>query len=199
MPSDLIDDDDHGMPLISHDLDVQIAYERMRRHGESHAMAEMLATHTFPGVKGTDSVFMAGRKLDGQQFEEEAPPTAQHHMALAKRAGVNTTGKYYQGTLARFPGDPRAWVSGLGDVRRICQERNIGVAGAVNIEGPKYGDGYVPPERYKCDDSIVAEHVDTVIGERPVSAKEREEITETTAARLAGAHGQAKRVPGSLL
>ncbi len=179
-------------PWVSDDQAIQFSYEEMRRNGESHAIAEMLATRSFPGVKGTDSVFMQGRKLDGQQFEEAPPNVGAHHMELARKAGVNTSGKYYSGTMARFPGDPRAWVSGLGDVRRIARERQMGVSGAVEIPAPKYGDGYVPPEHYRVDDSSVAEHVDSIIGERPdpVSPKEREEIADQVATRLAGAWGQ---------
>lgn len=172
-----------------HGVHAAVHYVRMRRDGESHNMAEMLATRSFPGVKGTDSVFMEGRHLDGSQFEKDAPNVGQHHLELARKAGVNVTGKYYSGTLARFPGDPRAWISGLGDVKRIAEERNIGVAGAVNIPAPKYGDGYVPPERYKVDDSIVAEHVDDIIGERPIKGSEYRELLAETSKKLSGVKG----------
>ncbi len=178
------------LPTISDDPYIQGRYVMMRQSGESHSIAEMLATRTFPGVKGTDAVFMEGRKLGGQQFEKDAPNIGPHHLALAEAAGVNVTGKYYSGTLARFPGDPRAWISGLGDVRRIAEERQIGAVGAVSIDAPKYTDGYVPPERYKVDDSIVAERVDDIIGERPVSPKQMEELKETVAKQLAGVKGQ---------
>ena len=185
----MLTEDCVAWPQISLNEQVQTSYQLMRQNGESHSIAEMLATRSFPGVKGTDSVFMQGRKLGGQQFEDTAPNVGEHHMAMAAKAGVNTSGKWYSGTMAEFPGDPRAWVSGLGDVRRIAKERGIGVAGAVNIEPSKYGDGYVVPERYRVDDSLVAEHVDEVIGERPVSPRELDEIKATVTQRLSGVHG----------
>ncbi len=183
--------DEHfvAWPRISNNAAQQAAYDRMRAAGESHSMAEMLATRSFPGVKGTDSVFMEGRKLGGQQFEADGPGVGQHHLAAAAAAGVNTSGKWYSGALARYPGDPRAWVSGLGDVRRIARERNIGLTGAVEIPSPKYGDGYVPPAKYAAAPSIVREHVEAAIGDQPISAGEREALTETVQKKLAGVRG----------
>ncbi len=143
----------------------------------------------FPGIKGTDSVFMEGRKLDGQQFEDAPADVGARYLSLAKTAGVSTTGKYYSGTLARFPGDPRAWVSGLSDVRRIAQERNIGVTGAVNIEAPKYGDGYVPPEKYQVDERLVAERVAAIVAASDEPVKDVGELTANVAKQMAGVWG----------
>lgn len=177
-------------PTVSDDVRVQDRYAAMRAAGESHSMAEMLATRSFPGLKGTDAVFMEGRKLGGQQFESLPRHMGQMYLEEAAKANVNVSGKYYLGTVARFPGDPKAWVSGLGDVRRIAKERGVAVVGAVNIDAPKYADGYVPPEKYRVDDSIVAEHVDNVIGERPASLRELADVRESVAKRLSGVHGK---------
>ncbi len=144
---------------VSDDFDTQVRYWQIRFKGESHAMAEMLATRSFPGLKGTDSVFMEGRKLGGQQFEGLPRYMGEQYVSQALAAGVNPAGKYYSGTLARFPGDPRAWITGLGDARRIAAERGIGLTGAVTVDAPRYADGYVPPDTYKVDERIVNEHV----------------------------------------
>ena len=50
----------------------------------------------------------------------------------AKAAGVSTKGKKYMSSLARFPGDPEAWVSGKGDAERILDERGWGSEGLIN-------------------------------------------------------------------
>ena len=135
------------------------AIERLRRlEAMPSRMDEVLASGRFPGIKGTDAVFMEGRKLGGQQFEGLPAHMGREYVNVAERAGVNTAGKYYVGTIAEFPMDPRAWVSGLGDVKRVAEERGIGVTGAVNVAAPKYADGYVPPDRYKVADDIVEKH-----------------------------------------
>ncbi len=40
--------------------DELIRYVEMRLRGESHKMAEVLATRKFPGLKGTDAIFWEG-------------------------------------------------------------------------------------------------------------------------------------------
>lgn len=42
---------------------------------------------------------------------------------LARAAGVSTTGKWYNPALARFLGDPEAWVSGMDDIKQRCIQR----------------------------------------------------------------------------
>ncbi len=178
-------DDYVAWPLVSHNEAEQARYVQMRQDGQTHNFAEMLATRSFPGVKGTDSVFMEGRKLGGQQFEGLPRPMGQRYLDVAAKAGVNVSGKYYSGTLARFPMDPRAWVSGLGDVRRIARERNVGLSGAVEIASPKYADGYVPPEKYQVAEEIVDRHVGELAGDGPVTAEVRAEVAK----KLAGVKG----------
>ena len=117
--------------VISRNPEVQARYEEMRRNGESHAMAEMLATRSFPGLR-TDSEFNKGR-CNGNQFEE-TPWLGDYYRARAEEAGVSVTGKYYQSTLARFPGDPEAWVGGRGDVEKICLQRGWGCEGSVQVD-----------------------------------------------------------------
>jgi hypothetical protein len=116
-----------GLPFVSKRPDVQASYIRMRINGESHTMAEMLALRKFPGVKGTDSQFMAGTHSQDSTIDQVR---YQH----AKLAGVDTNGKRYIAGLARFPNDPEAWVSGASDVLRICEERGWNCHGAVEYE-----------------------------------------------------------------
>jgi hypothetical protein len=69
---------------------------------------------------------------------------ARNIVTLANRAGINVSGKYYAGGLAdgRGPADPRAWVSGADDIKRVAMERNLTVSGAVDHKG-------IPVERAK--------------------------------------------------
>ena len=105
-------------PIVSSDLVVQARYENMRLDGQSHNMAEMLATRSFPGVK-TDAVVNEGK------FSGDRGKVGPHQLWLkqqAEAAGVSTAGKWYCSGLASFPGDPTAWVGDRGDVLRIARE-----------------------------------------------------------------------------
>lgn len=71
----------------------------------------------------TDTTFYAGVKMEGGQFDNYCRPL---YTQPAKDAGVSINGKHYQHGLARFPGDPEAWVDNLGDVKRILEKRGHG-------------------------------------------------------------------------
>jgi hypothetical protein len=94
-------------------------------------LAEMFATGKTPRVK-SDATFLQGH-VNGNDFEDSAPGVADYYRKVAESHGQNTTGKKYMHGLARFPGDPEAWVSGRGDVERVCRERGWGCEGAVNV------------------------------------------------------------------
>jgi hypothetical protein len=112
-----------------HTVEDCVNYARMRRMGESHRMAEILALRTFPATR-TDKEFLKGTH---EQFAD-APGVGDRYKAIAEAHGLNTNGLVYIRGLARFPGDPQAWVSGRGDVSRIAEERGWGVHGAVEVE-----------------------------------------------------------------
>lgn len=126
-----------GEPLvrISPDDRVQLAYERMRHKGVSHNLAEMFALQHPPQLAGTDAIFNEGR-CNGNQFEG-AEWLGDAYRRQAAEAGVDVKGKTYLGGLAAFPGDPRAWVSDLGDVKKVCEERGWGCRGAVSVKAPE--------------------------------------------------------------
>lgn len=118
------------MLVVSQDPRVQLRYEEMVASGQSHNMAEMLACRAFPGLR-TDAEFLKG-KCNGNEFEDQ-PGLGNFYAAEAARHGVNHVGKTYVSGLARYPGDPEAWISGRGDAERICRERGWGCEGSVNV------------------------------------------------------------------
>ena len=118
-------------------------FVKLRSEGASERWAEMCALQKPPGVKGTDRAFMQGR-MNNQQLDEMPVDHAQNIVTLARRAGINVSGKYYAGGLAdrRGVADPKAWVSSIDDIRRVAMERNLTVSGAVEHKG-------IPVERPK--------------------------------------------------
>jgi hypothetical protein len=112
-------------------------YDRCIANGCSPRLAELLASRTFPGVRGTDREFLRGLHA------AEEDDTVRDYRREAEALGVSTSGKKYLSTLAIRPGDPRAWVSGLDDVRAVLAERGWGCRGAIEVE-PRLRD--TPPE-----------------------------------------------------
>lgn len=122
-------------PRIGWEAEVQDRYVSMRRNGVTHKLAEMLARKKGPGLK-TDSEFLKGRR-DGKDFARD-PKMGMYYKQLAERAGVSVNGKVYQRSLASYPGDPKAWVDGRGDVERVCLERGYNCEGMVTVkQGPR--------------------------------------------------------------
>jgi hypothetical protein len=116
--------------------EVQDRYVGMVEDGVSPRFAEMCALQSPPGVKGTDRSFMQGR-YNNEQFNSMPADHAQNMITLAKRAGINPSGKYYASGLAdkRGPADPMAWVDSSSDVVRVAKARNLTVEGAVQHKG----------------------------------------------------------------
>lgn len=65
------------------------------------------------------------------------PDHARNIVTLARRAGINPSGKYYSSAIAdhRGPADPAAWVDSTADVKRVAMQRNLTVTGAVEHKG----------------------------------------------------------------
>jgi hypothetical protein len=155
---------------ISRDFDVQVRYWQMRFRGQSHNLAEMLATRSFPGVK-TDATFNHGR-CNGNQFETH-PALGDQYRRLADAAGVSTTGKFYSSGLADFPGDPTAWVSDRGDVLRVARLKGMRVRGDVEHdpgEREPMPDVPIAPEIVK---GFVDDYMTQDTGERRADVEER--------------------------
>lgn len=178
-------------PFVSDVESVQAHYELCRQNGCAHALAEMLATRTFPGTKGTDRSFMQGRmhQTGGQQFEHLPQWMGQEYVRKALAAGVNPTGKWYSGGLARFPGDPKAWVDGLSDVKRVAEERGAEVSGAIDIPAPSGQE--VAPRPYRVAPDILQARVAEAVAENPDlgHGNKRLDLEEALTAKLAGVHG----------
>ncbi len=135
------------MPIVSDNPEVQRRYMQMRDEGVSHLLAEMFALQA-PPMSNSDREFLEGH-VNGNQFEK-TPRIGDHYKAQATAAGISTTGKVYLSGLAdgRQGGDPGAWISGRGDVQRVCEERGMSCQGSVQVaarqEEPKPGPRLAP-------------------------------------------------------
>lgn len=71
-------------------------------------------------------------RTNGNQFKSEA--MREHYLGAAKKAGIGTAGKKYDYSLARYPGDPKAWVGSDTDVRQVLEHRGWGSKGKVKVK-----------------------------------------------------------------
>ena len=100
-------------PIVSDHPPVQSHYEKCRRSGTSHSLAEMLAFRQPPASR-TDVEFFRGRKTlrdeyDGtdEDFKELIDSSGRH----GYKPGTNDV---YLPTIARFHGDPEAFIQPTG-------------------------------------------------------------------------------------
>ena len=102
---------------ISNRPDVQAHYIECRSppNNCNEKLARIFALRQPPNTVGTDRAFMEGSHTDETDMTRVL-------RGIAEAQGVSTAGKRFVGSRARWPGDPRAWVSSLDDVRRIDRE-----------------------------------------------------------------------------
>lgn len=109
-----------SFPIVSSDPTIQNSYVAMRRDGQSHSMAEMLAFRQGPGLR-TDNTFFAN------QDSQYADPKIRAYRQLAEQSGVDVNGAKYFSQLARWPGDPLAWKRSRGEIVEHCETFGMGL------------------------------------------------------------------------
>lgn len=96
---------------------------------------------------------------------------------------THETGKKYISQIARFPNDPRAWVTGKSDLQRICEQENWGCEGLLNVKATDMG--YKPPDRIGLDPVLLEEYTQRAINNDPgLAEKPREEVREKVRNRI---------------
>lgn len=103
-------------------------HKRTRCQGR---LEEMLAAGRPPHAN-TDREFLKGH-CNGSQFDG-MESRGDFYRRVAEAHGQDVKGKVYLASLARFPGDPQAWVSGKGDVEKVLDANGWGSEGLVKRE-----------------------------------------------------------------
>lgn len=150
----------------------QIAhYNECIAQGCNHNLAEMFALGS-PPMSNTDREFLEGQH---RQFEN-TPHFGDYYKRQAESQGQDVTGKVYLSGLAAYPGDPRAWVSGRGDVLKVCQERNWNCRGAVNYTAQERE----PPKPIPVGRDLIENEVRDIVEScpEPLSNKQVKDIAE---------------------
>lgn len=77
------------------------------------------------GVPVAKTDALKGQVFGGDQFEGNEK-VRKDHLKKARQAGVNVNGAFYMNGLARFPGDPEAWVGSRAEAKKKLEERGWG-------------------------------------------------------------------------
>lgn len=112
-------------------------YEKHEEIPDLGNIAAMAKEGVAPSLLGGDTYFFAGKGTLAQQFAG-AEDQLDFIVARAKRNGYNPNpNDVYEGALARFPGDPAAFVppsGGINHIKKVCEERDIACEGAYKRE-----------------------------------------------------------------
>jgi len=82
---------------------------------------ERLMDQAHIGLCDTSMLRSALRSRD--QFDNPKDDRGEYIGGIAKRAGVDTTGRWYNPSIARFLGDPEAWVGSMDEIKQVCNRR----------------------------------------------------------------------------
>lgn len=111
-------------------------YLRMRMAGESDSLASMVALRKGPALSTDDTFFQGQGSLYDQFGSQKA---LDRNLAASKRHGfVPDKNDVYFPNLARFKGDPEAYVSraqGRSYIKKLLEKRGWESDGAVKVKG----------------------------------------------------------------
>lgn len=124
-------------------------YFEMVKAGEFPRGAAMLALQSPPRTKNTDRTFCEGQQ---RKMSRMGTGNRRKMQALARRAGINTDGKYYIGGPFKYT-DPRAWVTSQQDAIEAVKQIKGTSTGALNCDySEKLRD---PPKKIPLAPDIV--------------------------------------------
>ena len=121
-------------------------YDSLIAEGNSPNMAAMLASQQAPGVWNTEANFT---KRENGRMSSRGSDRVEDIVRIARRAGINTQGKTYNGSLGKYD-DPAAWVSGKDDVRAAAIKKGMNIDGMVKVDGYRG-----PKKKVRLADDIV--------------------------------------------
>jgi hypothetical protein len=159
-------------------------YFFLRERGSSHNLASMVATQRGPGVNTDDTFFRVFKPLS-EQFASDAE--LNKVVGIARRHGYNPgIHDVYVPQLARFRGDPKAFISrsmGRARIREVCRKRGweLSFEGSDRAMTADYRSPDSDPFEAapKLAPDIVERGVKSILRENPGMAKKsRQELRE---------------------
>lgn len=166
-------------------------YVSIRRKGEDHKWAVMLASQQGPALN-TDATFFEGMPRLYEQIGSQR--RLNKMLAVAAKHGFkpNPTDVYQPG-LARFQGDPEAFVPATGGrsyIRKLCEKRGWACEGAVKVKAAEPLSDPLAPENCKpLGEDIIRDRAAEMVRKNPdLKRKSRRELREAVLEK----HGPSK-------
>lgn len=166
--------------LIANGVTRLAFYCVVRLSGETHRMAEMLASQQPPGGM-TDDVFFSGFGLLGDGMR---PAQLESLIQSAKSQGFTPSAHHvYIPQLARFRGDKEAFISrsqGRGYIKRLLEQRGWEADGAVTTTHREPESDPLAPENCKSlgEDIIVDSARDMIKKDPSLKRLTRKELRQ---------------------
>lgn len=168
---------------------LQFDFWAMVSEGNTHAFAQMCVSRQAPTMGlASDRQFNSSYR---RTMENMSPMNRNRMLAIAKRAGINTDGKYYVSGLGRY-NDPLAWCSTAEDVKAAA------VAKRCTAHGPgiHYNAPAAEPIQKKrlADDIVDRLEKQYRSGDAKLDAACKKKATKRTELRekIVEAHGRKK-------
>ena len=125
-------------------------YWMMRASGSNDKFAAMVSLQSGPALS-TDDTFFQGQKPLYDQFGSQKH--LDRYIKAARARGFNPSpNSTYFSALARFPGDPEAFVTraqGRSYIRKLCEKRGWACDGAVKVDHREPDSDPLAPENCK--------------------------------------------------
>jgi hypothetical protein len=169
------------MNTVSDNPVIQARYEAMLRDGVSPRLADMLANQQPPRGKDNTSWLAANSHAIGGG---DLGATRNHHEALARDAGVSTGGKIYMPDLAKFSGDPRAWVADHSEYKNRLEARGDGWSDGTQSVQPR--NDVAPAPNIDIADDLVEERALAMIQDNPGLLHKHAHIDQKGDVQLSG-------------
>lgn len=160
-----------------------LSFQAARLHYDSLCRFDQMVVNGKPPKSNTDVEFLIGIE-NGRQFQQR-PEQGDFYRKEAEKRGMNVKGRKYIGSLARFPGDPEAWVSGRGDVQKICEERGWGSEGAVKVKQRPREESHKPVD---VAPDIVDREVAKIAQSERLNQQQKMDLKEKVKKRLTPSH-----------
>lgn len=149
-------------------------YKEILAKGETAKWAAMCALQAPPATKNTDQKFNASQR---RRMNSMDPQNQAAILDIAKKAGINTQGKFYTG-VGRY-NDPMAWASTHQDVVDAAKRKKLKLEGG-GVECDYLPHDAPPPPRKKLSEKIIAERATRMLkGDRRLREKMRKAPQKT--------------------
>lgn len=144
-------------------------YWMMRYKGSTDKFSAMVSLQSGPGLN-TDDTFFHGQKPLYDQFGSQRH--LDRHLKAAKKRGFTPSPQStYFSNIARFPGDPEAFVTraqGRSYIRKLLEKRGWSCDGDIKVNGREPESDPLAPENCKpLADDLVRKRAASMIQKDP--------------------------------